>query len=164
MVFTKLFEEASRQAFKQHQHESQRSPSPNGKPNKRRRRRKSNPNESPEHAEWLYLTIANKEGAKKKRVSSPPENFPSKRHRMLTKARGPPSEAALALSAKLKEFSMQKRLQDALDLYWHESNDGVRDGHHACILVDCSARCGAIAVSCTGEHSPRLLIMSPYNS
>jgi hypothetical protein len=62
-------------------------------------------------------------------------------------ARGPPSDPALALSAKLKEYSTQKRLQDALDLYWHDSNDKVRDGHHACILVDCSARCGDIAVS-----------------
>lgn len=58
-----------------------------------------------------------------------------------------PSEAALALSAKLKEYSTQKRLDDALELYWDESNDSIRDEHHACIVIDCSARCGAVAVS-----------------
>ena len=147
MVFTKLFEEASSQALKQQQYEGKHSPSPNGKLKKRRRRQKGYPNESCEHIKRLDLTRADNAGAKKRRVPSPPETFPTKQQRMLTKARGPPSEAALALSARLKEFSMQKRLQDALDLYWHESNDGVRDGHHACILVDCSARCGAIAVS-----------------
>lgn len=151
MVFTKLFEESSSQASKKPQHESQSSSSPNGKPKKRRRRQKGNLNESFEQVERSDLAIANNEGAKKRRASSPPANFPSKRQRVLTKARGPPSDAALALSAKLKEFSTQKRLQDALDLYWHESNDDVRDGHHACILVDCSARCGAIAVSVQGN-------------
>lgn len=151
MVFTKLFEEASSQASKKPQHESQTSPSSNGKPKKRRRRRNSNPNKSSEQVERSDLTIVNNKGAKKRRVSSPPVNSPSKRQRMSTKARGPPSEPALELSAKLKEFSTQKRLQDALDLYWHESNDEVRDGHHACILVDCSARCGAIAVSAQGN-------------
>jgi hypothetical protein len=57
-----------------------------------------------------------------------------------------PSEDALQLSAKLKEFSRNKNLGDALKEYWHESNDKIRDGHHACIMVDCSARCGKISV------------------
>ena len=57
---------------------------------------------------------------------------------------GPPSRAAMELSAKLKDCSINKRLQDALDLYWDTSNRSIRDSHHACIVVDCSARCGAI--------------------
>lgn len=57
---------------------------------------------------------------------------------------GPPSQAAMALSTKLKECSTNKRLKEALDLYWDISNDSIRDIHHACIVVDCSARCGAI--------------------
>lgn len=53
-----------------------------------------------------------------------------------------PSEEALSLSRQLKEFSSQKRLQEALDLYWDSSNDSIRDEHHACIVVDCCSRCG----------------------
>ena len=58
----------------------------------------------------------------------------------------PPSQEALDLSARLKELSARKNLQEALDLYWSPSNDNIRDTHHACILVDCAARCGAIHV------------------
>lgn len=58
-----------------------------------------------------------------------------------------PSEDALRLSAKLKDFSRTKNLENALSEYWRESNDSIRDGHHACIMVDCSARCGKISVS-----------------
>jgi hypothetical protein len=57
-----------------------------------------------------------------------------------------PSEAARALSTKLKDYSLQKRLNEALDLYLHESNDSIRDEHHACIVIDCSARAGCIEV------------------
>lgn len=142
MVFTKFFEEASRQEHKKPKHESQ---SPTSK--KRRRRKGSNLNQSSQQVERPDSPISNNEDAKKRRASSPPVKSPWKRQRA---ARGPPSEAAIALSAKLKEYSTQKRLQDALDLYWHDSNDKVRDGHHACIIVDCSARCGAIAVSVRG--------------
>jgi pentatricopeptide repeat protein len=57
--------------------------------------------------------------------------------------RGPTPEAML-LSSKLKEFSTQKRLQEILELYHDRANDYIRDGHHACIVVDCCARCGCI--------------------
>ncbi|CAJ1905814.1 unnamed protein product [Cylindrotheca closterium] len=57
-----------------------------------------------------------------------------------------PSEEALLLSAKLKELSRNKNLDAALKEYWDSSNDSIRDGHHACIMVDCSARCGKISV------------------
>lgn len=55
-----------------------------------------------------------------------------------------PSEEALQLSEKLKLFSKNKNLDGALKEYWSKSNDAFRDGHHACIVVDCSARCGNI--------------------
>ncbi len=50
----------------------------------------------------------------------------------------------MLLSSKLKEFSTQKRLQEILELYHDRANDYIRDGHHACIVVDCCARCGCI--------------------
>lgn len=111
-------------------------------PKKRRRRRKgkyqgksvNGPNSNHESNKKLL--------AKRLPSSDLAHSHPSKRSK-----RQPPSEAALALSAKLKEYSTQKRLDDALKLYWHESNDSIRDEHHACIMIDCSARCGAIAVS-----------------
>jgi len=73
-----------------------------------------------------------KESASKKR---PPKNRHSK-----------PSQAALMLSSKLKDFSKRKDLKQALEFYWDKSNDGIRDGHHACILVDCCSRCGSVEV------------------
>jgi pentatricopeptide repeat protein len=57
----------------------------------------------------------------------------------------PPSKEALELSARLKEFSLQKRLNEALTLYRSKANDKIRDSHHACSVIDCAARCGAIA-------------------
>jgi pentatricopeptide repeat protein len=56
-----------------------------------------------------------------------------------------PSEDALKLSQRLKELSRNKDLEGALKEYWHVSNDKIRDGHHACSVVDISARCGKIA-------------------
>jgi pentatricopeptide repeat protein len=53
-----------------------------------------------------------------------------------------PSQSALDLSSQLQELSRQKRLSQALELYWSKSKE--TDGHHACILVDCCARCGAV--------------------
>ena len=55
-----------------------------------------------------------------------------------------PSQDALDLSRRLKELGFQKRLSDVLKLYWDESNNPIRDCHHACIVVDCAARCGDI--------------------
>lgn len=56
----------------------------------------------------------------------------------------PPSEEAIALSTELKTLSIQKRLNDALKLYYDPSNDSVRDEYHACIIIDCCSRCGHI--------------------
>ena len=67
---------------------------------------------------------------------SPPQN---------PRQRSAPSEAALALSARLKDLSSRKRLKEALALYHDPCNDGIRDGHHGSILVDCCSRCGDVA-------------------
>jgi len=56
-----------------------------------------------------------------------------------------PSPEVLELSRRLMELSRQKKLEDALNLYWDESNNPLRDAHHACIIVDCCARCGDIS-------------------
>ena len=68
-------------------------------------------------------------------------------HKSKRKKRGPPSEVALQLSEQLKKLSREKKLDEALSVFWDSSNDKIRDGHHACIMVDLTARCGDIAVS-----------------
>jgi len=70
-------------------------------------------------------------------------NFNNKLKPSNEKKKGPSPEA-LELSSKLKEFSVQKRLSEAIESYWDSSNNSIRDGHHACIVVDCCARCGNI--------------------
>ena len=62
------------------------------------------------------------------------------------KKRGPPSAEALELSDRLKKLSREKKLDEGLALFWDSSNNMIRDGHHACIMVDMAARCGKIAV------------------
>ena len=64
-----------------------------------------------------------------------------------SKPRGPPSNEALELSAELKKLSREKKWDKAIELYRDTSNDKIRDGHHACIMVDMSARCDKISVS-----------------
>jgi hypothetical protein len=70
----------------------------------------------------------------------------SKKSRPAKRRRGPPSQEALQLSAKLMEFSQQKQLKEALEVYWDEANNAIRDEHHACIMVNCCSRCGDIEV------------------
>ena len=50
---------------------------------------------------------------------------------------------ALELSSKLKSFSINKQVEEALALY-NSTPFHIRDGHHLSILVDCCARCGSI--------------------
>lgn len=52
------------------------------------------------------------------------------------------SQGALRLSSKLQELSQKKLLSQALEIYWDSQNEKIRDGFHACIAVDCCARCG----------------------
>jgi tRNA G46 methylase TrmB len=54
-----------------------------------------------------------------------------------------PSAAALDLSRRLRDLSRQKKLEEALALYNITSRTD-RDEHHACIVIDCCARCGNI--------------------
>jgi len=55
-----------------------------------------------------------------------------------------PSNEALLLSEELKELSRKKKLDEALALYRSPSKKNIVDGHHACIVVDCCARCGRV--------------------
>ena len=50
---------------------------------------------------------------------------------------------ALELSSKLKSFSINKQVEEALALY-NSTPSHIRDGHHLSIVVDCCARCGSI--------------------
>ena len=58
--------------------------------------------------------------------------------------RRPASQEALELSSKLKALSNQKRLNQALKLYYDRTNDKIRDDHHGSIMIDCCSRCGDI--------------------
>lgn len=64
--------------------------------------------------------------------------------RPMKRQRSAPSEKALHLSKQLKDLSRGKKFEEALLLYRDPSNDAIRDGHHACIIIDCCARCGRI--------------------
>jgi hypothetical protein len=157
-MFNKFYEKAS----EQNGATAKQSSSPTKAKKKRRRRRKGNHDNSAEPSS--SSTRVDAAGTKRKSPSAalvPPPSAQSKRRR-----RQAPSEEALALSAKLKEFSSQKRLDEALDLYWNGCNDSLRDGHHACIVVDCSARCGCIAVStpCTEQYELAAPIVSNFLS
>jgi hypothetical protein len=69
-----------------------------------------------------------------------------RQQRPFKKKNGPPSQEALHLSAQLKELSRQKNLQEALRVFRDPSNDGIRDEHHTCIVVDCCSRSGKVEV------------------
>ena len=58
--------------------------------------------------------------------------------------RSKPSLEALELSQRLMELSKRKNLAQALTLFWEKENENIRDAHHACIVVDCCARCGDV--------------------
>jgi hypothetical protein len=83
---------------------------------------------------------------KKMQESSTRTNHNNSVRQPMVRSKGAPSGAALALSAELKALSLRKRLRESLDMYWNPSNDSIRDGHHASIVVDCCSRCGAVEV------------------
>ena len=93
-----------------------------------------------------------------KRRNPYPRNIGSSDENKRKKRRGP-SEEALQLSAQLKKLSREKKLDEALSLFWESSNDRIRDGHHACIMVDIAARCGSISV----RHFSSLCYLSQYS-
>jgi len=90
----------------------------------------------------LPAVKTNNEKKKRKRSRKNSHESPAQKKQ---KHKSPPSEEAMLLSSQLKLLSSQKRLQEAIDLYWDVSNDNVRDEHHACIVIDCCGRCGNIA-------------------
>jgi pentatricopeptide repeat protein len=53
------------------------------------------------------------------------------------------SPQAVELSAQLKESCQHKNLELALRLYWN-ADATIRDEYHACVAMDCCARCGAL--------------------
>jgi pentatricopeptide repeat protein len=63
------------------------------------------------------------------------------------KKKGPPSAEVLEFSRQLKDLSRQKKLDEAVSLYWSPQYDQIRDEHHACIVVDCCARCGDVTAA-----------------
>jgi pentatricopeptide repeat protein len=87
--------------------------------------------------------IAPKEEPKIEEEKKRPLPSPSNNARQNTKRRKGegPSPEVLELSRQLKELSRQKRLDEALALF---KKSDITDEHHACILVDCCARCGAV--------------------
>lgn len=72
-----------------------------------------------------------------------PDNNGGGVHSKKTRAQGP-SDEALRLSGALKELSRQKKLDEALAIYRNPSIQRILDGHHACIIIDCCARCGRV--------------------
>jgi pentatricopeptide repeat protein len=74
----------------------------------------------------------------------PHNNHQRKRQRIGDTRTQRPSQEALDLSQQLQELSRQKKFAQAIDLYYHEKYNTIRDSHHACIVVDCCSRCGNI--------------------
>jgi len=124
MVFASMFEKSMEKREKKKNQNC-------GKNNKRKTQEKSLKNElSRDH------------------VSGKPSASKRPRIEKVRPERSQPSREALQLSARLKELSSQKRLQQAVSLYQDKANDKIRDSHHACSVIDCAARCGSIS---TGE-------------
>jgi hypothetical protein len=107
---------------------------------------KNNDSQKSSGANFDHENKRNTSKSIEKRPRSEDDSATTDKARSSKKQKTPPSADALQLSAKLKEFSRNKNLSDALKEYWLESNDKIRDGHHTCIMVDCSARCGKISV------------------
>jgi pentatricopeptide repeat protein len=91
------------------------------------------------------------EGSKRKRRTRDKKQDPQttsrtdKTFHMKKPRREPLSPAAVELSVKLRELSQQKKLDDAISVYWNKKYNSCRDGHHACVVIDCCARCGDVA-------------------
>jgi pentatricopeptide repeat protein len=133
MVFGSLFDEALKKKAEKVTREAEKSDHAKKKKRKRRgsKRKVSEADD------------VNRTGDPEPANASPPPQPSNKRPRF--EKREPPGKEALELSARLKEFSSRKRLDDALTLYRSKANDGIRDSHHACSVIDCAARCGAIS-------------------
>lgn len=58
------------------------------------------------------------------------------------KKKAPATPESILLSEQLLSLSRQKKPNEAIRLYWAASSS-TRDEHHACMVVDCCARCGS---------------------
>lgn len=140
MVFGAFFDDAVKKKAANVSSGGEKKSSDNSNPKKQRNKRKAR-----NKPEGSVATITPQETTKISPKSTQDQS--KKRPRFdddQRKKRGPPSREALELSARLKELSGQKRLQQALQLYRDKSNDSIRDSHHACSVIDCAARCGDI--------------------
>lgn len=149
MVFSKLFDKVQERAKKR----------PNNKPGCGKASPKSSiegaghrlsrPNDGKKSPNNTWQSKPRQQGSfppiKRKRNQSRNEQNQHQNRPRQKQKRAPPSAEALDLSQRLQALSRQKRLEQALQLYWSKENDSIRDIHHACIIVDCCARCGDVA-------------------
>jgi pentatricopeptide repeat protein len=154
MVFAKLFEQQKAKA-KEEKEAPKESPPPS--PSKKTQSQQKQP--PPKQQQQQQQSGKSKQ--QKRGNSKPSDSQDNKRGRRSweedphSRQRNPsaagkkarPSPATLALSAQLKDLSRQKRLDEALALYWKRDKgheNVTRDEHHACIVVDACSRCGAV--------------------
>lgn len=130
MSFRGLFESA-----KKSRDRSRREPTPGDTAPQRNRRRRHHQDPDQAPGTTSGTGASRKRGAE--RTDSSHGNGHKKRKRRVV------SQSALELSAKLKDLSRQKQLDQVLQLYWSCSKDD-RDVHHACMVIDCCARCGNV--------------------
>jgi pentatricopeptide repeat protein len=138
MVFSKLYDKANAKSKGSPKETTNRESHSQSK--KHKRKRATNHQES-ENASAKRPNLTDDLESEKKSTTTTTtttNDRPTKRRRSM------PTEEALQLSEKLKELSRQKRLEEALALYQNPANNKIRDGHHACIIIDCCARCGRI--------------------
>jgi pentatricopeptide repeat protein len=155
MVFSKLFEQAvvaakrnagntpatsSVSVATQRADPTSSSSSVERKDPKRKRRHHHHHSDKEQMNRTSTLSIDKTKKKFKKDHGSRPSNFRKKKQQ-------PPSSQALELSKQLQALSRQKKLTEALDLYWNNKNDNCiqRDEHHACIVIDCCAKCGDVS-------------------
>ena len=131
-TFAKLFEEKSRKRNQNHQKEKQTKDTlVDGKG-------------SFEHDKATTTTTSTSTTTGSKNKTSRRQKKPNQGRRNEThRKRKRLSQEALDLSSTLKDLSRQKRIDEALKLYW-ECSPQDRDEYHACILIDCCAKCGNV--------------------
>jgi Putative methyltransferase len=108
--------------------------------------------EAPRSAAVADDVESNRYGSKKskrsKRVQRDEQRPPDAPAAHLTgRKRERPSPQALEFSAKLKDLARQKKMDGVVALYWNPHYDAIRDEHHACIVIDCCARCGDVTTA-----------------
>lgn len=138
MVFAKLFSEAQ----KKRKAGAKKPPVEKERPSKKKR-------SPPQETQAQDPTAEQHQRDKRRRGHSGGNGVPhcarqNNHHNPSKMERVPPSAEALEFSQKLKELSRQKRLDEAVQLYWDRVPSGMSDQHHACIVIDCAARCGDV--------------------